>query len=116
MPPNVGETSPLASLVIEKLGGRTTYRERALTFVGVVNQLLENNPNRVAWIVLNESPNTVRLGNTPEISTTTGWLLAPNGGVISMIYDEDGETVSAAVFVSPSVSTDVIRVREILRL
>jgi len=60
--------------------------------------VLRANPDRLAWAVYNLSPNNVYLAWSPDVSTTKGVLLDPNGGTLILLADEDGELVGYEVW------------------
>lgn len=108
--------SPLEALSIHRFGGRTTIRERLVTVGTARIELLSNNPNRLFWRMQNESDTDVRIGNDPNITATSGWLLLNNGGGISMTWEEDGEAVGYQVFGISSAAAKVVRVAEVVRI
>jgi hypothetical protein len=116
LPDNGKGLSPLEALVIERLGGKTTIVESLVTVGTTRGIMLVNNPNRIFWAMINEGTSSVRVSNDPDIGSTSGWLLSSNGGVIMMIYDEDGEAVGQQVFGIASIAGQVVRVRETVRL
>lgn len=90
----------LAGLLLERFKCKTRAVENPLvTAVGTTAILvLANNPNRLAWVIVNLSANTLYLALGNDVSATKGVLLAPNGGSASMVWDEDFQTVGWAVW------------------
>lgn len=78
--------------------------------------VLPNNPNRVFWAMINEGANDIHISTDPSITNTSGWLLPASGGVISMNWQIDGESVGYAVYAICSVSPNNLRIREVIRL
>jgi len=90
--------------MLEALFGIKSYpRENSLLFdpatgldqVGVVAvRILTNNPQRVSFQIVNLSANVVYIGLTNQVAATHGIRLAPNGGLMSAIWDRDFEEVA----------------------
>lgn len=83
---------PLADLLMERFKVRTRAVEnpQAVTSLGTTAQvILANNPNRLGWVIVNLSTNIVYLGLTNAVSATRGIRLNANGGLASMVWDED---------------------------
>lgn len=115
--PDVDKTpAPLEELVIKVLGGRTFIRERVVLCGVTRTSLMPNNPNRLAWAIINEGAYDATIANDPNMTTTSGWFLPQGGGVISAIYLEDGESVGLEVFGAGRSSNVNVRVREVIRL
>ncbi len=108
--------SPLEGLSIQKFGGRTFGRDTVISVLITRIDLLPNNPNRIQWVVINEGANDVRLSIDPAVTTSSGWLLQANGGVISMDQTYDGEAVGYAVYAIANGATSNVRIREVIRL
>jgi len=90
-----------ASAYIEKKYGRKTRSiENPITrTVGTSPALvLQNNPDRLMWLIVNLSSYNVYIAFEPDVSTTKGVLLSANGGSCSMSVDEDGEAVTHEVW------------------
>ncbi len=107
--------SPLEEVSFDRLKGKTYPREFTLLIDTSRTDILPNNPNRLAWQMINEGADDVRVSTDPTVSQVSGWLLVKSGGVISMIYYDDGEAVGYAVYGVTTVANNRIRVREILR-
>jgi len=109
-------SSPLADLVTERLGGRTYLQERTVTVGTSIIQVLENNPNRLAYDLINESANDIRVSTDSTITATSGWLVVAKGGLFGMVYYDDGEGVGQALYAIAAAAGSVVRVREVIRL
>lgn len=77
-------------------------------------QLLRNNPNRLAWIAVNLSPQNIWLALDMEVGEDHGILLTPNGGSVSFIYEEDFEACCWEVFAVAGADNSDIFILEIL--
>lgn len=79
-----------------------------------VTKILPNNPNRLAWIILNLSPNNVFIALDTKVASTHGILLTPSGGSATMIYEEDFEATCWEVFGTAAVDASDIFVLEVV--
>ena len=81
----------LDELVQTRLGVKTTVRVNdQLSSVGVTAaRALILDPNRVAFAIVNLSPNIVYTGPVANVSSTRGFRLNPNGGHYLGLWDED---------------------------
>lgn len=52
-------------------------------------RLLPNNPDRLAWILINLSVNPMYINLTDAVSAINGIYVPPNGGFVGMVWDED---------------------------
>lgn len=59
-------------------------------------EVLRNNPDRLAFLVINLSANTIYLSLTRSVGSTRGIRLGPNGGHVAFNADEDGDIVGYA--------------------
>lgn len=109
-------TSPLKDVTLTRFQGKTYAQETTLTTSTTRAVLLSNNPNRLFWIVINEGVSDVRVSTDPGITTASGWLVPAGGGVLSMFWEEDGESVGYTVYIIASANTPLVRVREVIRL
>ncbi len=107
--------SPLEALSIQRFGGRTFGVETLVQVFGVRTRILANNPNRLAWSVINEGTVDARISTDANMTSASGWLLMGNGGVISMAEFDDGETVGYELFGASGAGNPTVRVREVLR-
>lgn len=108
--------STVADIIDSRYGGRVSFTETVITLITPLNRLLSNNPNRVGWVMINEGTDIIRLAPNPQVTVTSGWLLAPSGGIMSMSWDEDGDAVFSEVWAAISASSVTVRVREYIRL
>jgi len=108
---------PLANLLTERFKVRTRAVENplAVTSLGATAQkLLENNPNRLGFIVFNLSANVVYLSLTNEVSSTRGVRLNANGGSIGMVWDEDFQMTAWAWWGVASGAASAIYILEVV--
>ena len=57
-------------------------------------EMLKNNPNRVSFIVVNLSGNSLYMSTSPDVSSANGIYISPNGGRMILQWDVDFELVS----------------------
>lgn len=96
-----------------KVKTRQTINPEISTLTGGVDKVLGNNPNRLAWVIINLGSDTAYLGFTLDVSANKGIAVSPNGGFASMIWDEDFETVGYELFCKGTAS-DVLYVVEVV--
>ena len=114
---------PLAELLMErfKVKTRGVKNPGNVTSIGVTPQVfLPNNPNRLAFILLNLSANVIYIGLDNEVNagvgTEEGIRLDANGGSWSAIWDEDFQMTAWAwwaVATGAASRIFVLEVREI---
>jgi len=114
---------PLADLLERRFGVKTRGVRDPLGVSPIgVNPVivLSNNPNRLAFLVVNLSANLVYLDLENDVNVTpgaeVGFRLEPNGGYVGMIWDEDFQMTAWAWWaVSAGANTrlTILEVREI---
>lgn len=90
----------LADLLMERFKVKTRAIENpVITSIGATAVLvLNNNPNRLAWVMVNLSVNAIYMALNNGVSATNGIYIPPNGGNVSMIWDEDFQTTAWAIW------------------
>lgn len=85
----------LSELLEGLYGVKTTYRINPnISSVGTTAlKLLNNNPNRVSFLVVNMSVNALYVSPMQDVSSTKGIYIAPNGGFATFQWDRDFELV-----------------------
>ena len=76
-------------------------------------EILKNNPDRVFWLTLNLSGNTIYAALSEDVGPAKGIRLDANGGWASMSVEEDGEAVAYAVHAKASAAASAIYVLSI---
>lgn len=96
----------------KKFGGPASESEDVVTSTTTAAPLLGNDPDAMMLTIVNLGSNAAYLGLDARVSATRGLYLAPNGGAISMIVDEDG-TLPCRNWhvVSPSGNTAIYYLR-----
>ncbi|SRR6266571_1994906 len=99
-----GGTGATAHDISAKLFGavvRPVPKTAQVTAAGV--RILENSPRRVGWLIINRSAFDISVDYVQPIDSTAAILIAANGGTISSLVQEDGETTAWELFgLSPS--------------
>lgn len=103
--------------LIEKRFGMVTRAQSNVLVNEVdiaVTRILPNNPNRLAWIIINLSGNNVFIALDMGVSAAHGILLTANGGGASMIYEEDFEATCWEVWGMSTANNQDIHALEVL--
>jgi hypothetical protein len=61
-------------------------------------QLLQNDPSRVGWSLINLGAHPIYVSFDPEPSDTNGLYVAAHGGTISLVWNEDFELITKAIW------------------
>jgi len=113
--PLIPSKSPLENLSIGRFGGHTYAEENTKIVMNAVGVVIINNPNRVFWILINNGGNDVRLSFSAGLGVYTSFILPANGGVMSMSWEEDGESVGYAVYGYATADNTQCFLREVIR-
>lgn len=99
----------LAELIDKQYGVKTSYRINPLTDSIGTNptKFLENNPNRLAWYLVNLSGNTVYVSPDSDVSPNKGIAVSPNGGMLGFEYKTEFQLVGYAQFGVASAASQV---------
>lgn len=92
---------PLDTLLRERFKVRTRAVENPVrASVGTTAlEILHNNPNRYAWVIVNtHATQTLHLALTNEVTQATGIRLDAAGGSASMVWDEDFQATGWAIW------------------
>lgn len=91
----------LQELIEAKLGVKTDMRVNPLAATvndGVVTQLLHNDPNRLAWTLINLGTVQLMVAFTPDPSATKGIYISASGGYAGLNWEEDMEILTWPVW------------------
>ena len=108
----------LATLLVEKFKCKTRAVENPVaTSIGATAALVfNNNPNRLAWILVNLSVNAIYLALSSGVSATGGIYVSPNGGWRSMIWDEDFQMTGWGIWaIAPAGASDIYSVEVVVQ-
>ena len=76
-----------------------------------VTQVLKNNPDRLAWTLINLTAYSIYVAFDREVSTSRGILVPAAGGSLTLTAEEDGELVGYEVFaISKTASSTIFTV------
>ena len=106
----------LQKLIQKQFGIKTRLREDVLTSsLGVAaERVIPQNSNRLGWIIINLSTNTVYVGFNNGVSATNGIILVASGGSYSMIWNEDFDVVGYEIWGIASAAASAIKCYEII--
>lgn len=70
--------------------GKILSRETVGTVAASAGTILQNNPERVAFLLVNTSAGSITLRLSQQVTSGAGIVLGPNGGFFRMSILEDG--------------------------
>jgi len=105
-----------AEITARRFGGPTKIVETLVTVGTTAAKLFDNNPRRVAWTMTNRGSADCAVSFAQDVATGTGFILAASGGAIESYVDEDGETVSAALYAVSGAAGQTVRIVETVRV
>lgn len=79
-------------------------------------KVLDNNGDRLGWVVINLSSNTVYLALKSDVGSSKGVFVAPNGGSAMMIWDEDFQMTGWELWGKASGAGSAIYVIEVVAI
>lgn len=77
-----------------------------------VAELVRNRADRVALLLQNIGSAAVFVWFDPSVSTTRGFRLAPQGGTLGFVLDEDGEVTTAELWAVAASGTPEVSILE----
>jgi len=86
------------ALMRERFKGRGESVPTTVSVATTVTDILKNDPDRFSWIITNLSANRGFLWFDREVSSSRGIPIEASGGVVSTVWEEDGELTTYAVF------------------
>lgn len=106
----------LADLLRNKLGVATYPRINPLVdSVGISPvRILDNNPNRVGYLIVNVGSYPLYVAFSDAVSVTYGIYVAPAGGMVSAVWDEDFDLVGYELWGVAGGGTTKIYVHEVV--
>jgi hypothetical protein len=107
---------PVHDYLRSRYGFNLSADDRTVTVTAPLTQVLYNNPRRVGWTVCNRSPYPISLSFKWETPFGEGLLVPGNGGVVSMVLEEDGEAVFYPVFARLETGTATLWVYEVVEV
>lgn len=106
--------TPLAAAASQSLvrfGQRTRPVESNPTVDGTAVRLVQNNPNRVEFTVVNLGTDSVFVSTSNQVSSSNGILIPANGGM-TVLVEEDGEVAGYDWYVIANSGTQQLFVQE----
>ncbi len=99
----------------KKFGGNFREQESTPVIGAAAAQVVGNNPDRLALLVVVLGANTLFAGLLQTVSANNGIQVAPNGGSLSLLVDEDFTFCTRQLFaVAPGGNTQLY-VLELIR-
>lgn len=96
------EVKSLADMLMRVFGVRTTHRlnpEHVNPIVAAVQPVLGANPKRLGFVILNLGGNNCWVAPRDTVADDYGIQLVPNGGSVSMVWDEEFSMVTLPWYV-----------------
>lgn len=93
---------PLTDLLMErfKVKTRPVVNPKAVTSALITPQLiLSNNPNRLAWVIINLGANDAYIHFENDVSAINGIKLDKAGGHATMVWDEDFDATAWSMWI-----------------
>jgi hypothetical protein len=78
--------------------------------------LLLNNPNRLAWTIINLGSEAIYIAFTPDVAATKGIYVASGGGTMGLIFSEDFELVTYPIWAVGAVGSDDVYLIEVTEI
>lgn len=104
-----------ASYVQTKRGGlRTRLAESDVSVTTTAIQLLPNNPNRLAWEMVNNGIGRVDFTSKPPPVAGSSRPLGASGGFATMDAQDDGEATGWAQTGISAAGTNVVHITELI--
>lgn len=82
----MGATS---QLVAEQIGGTFNVRQRRQVIQTTPEQVLQNDPERVFWLIVNTGGLRAFVSFGRDIDTQNGVIIGPDGGSLSVTIEDD---------------------------
>lgn len=107
---------PLADLLRDQFGVKTRPRVNPVVsqVETVATKLADNNPNRLALIVINLGTTAMYIGLDSEVSAEKGIYVGANGGSLALIWNEDFDMVAWEWFAVAITSANKVYVIEVV--
>lgn len=103
----------LSRFVEDKFGMKTRSVTNPVTPTVATSKtlILKNNPDRLAYTVINLTGFALHVAFDREVSSTRGILIPPSGGSLTLTAEEDGELVGYELFgISTSSSSTIFTI------
>ena len=98
----------------KRFGIQTIPKESRPVANIIASVVIDNNPNRVYYSIMNRSSVNVAVGFGADLTVANGLLLPPNGGWVSQAIEEDGTAVAWAIYAASAVDAAALYILEIV--
>ena len=95
---------------------KTSTRETIVIVGTTTVQVVANNPNRVALVIMNRSDTSVSISTDAGVLTTTGFRLGADTGSVTFTKRDFGVMPSRQWFAISSANTKTIVVQETIKI
>lgn len=112
--PVTGATA--AEMSGRRFGGPTRVNRSTVTLTTAVQTILNSNPRRVFWQVINRGVVNAGVDIDPSASFAQSILMGAAGGFVQSDVTEDGETVAWPVYGVCESGTCVVMIYEVVRV
>jgi len=109
------ERSPLEALSRVRFGGKTYLLSTLVWVLITPTVIVKNNANRVFWLMLNANADDLFILPSGDSFISSFITLPARGGVFSLSFEEDGETVGYEWNGYMAVANHWIRLMEVIR-
>ena len=100
----------LHELIESNFGVKTSYDINPITGTALttITKVLNINPNRLGFTIMNMGANDVYVSPSNAVAVGSGILLQPNGGGMSMLWNEDFNKVGYDWYaIADGANTDI---------
>lgn len=107
-------SSPLSHLSERVYDRKTTIKHSNVDCGLTPTRIVEANPNRVMLQIHNPDPDYVHVAWDGNVTTTGDIMLSPQGGTLTLTFQEDGEVVGYEVWGVATPASAVVTVTEVI--
>ena len=106
----------LQGLIESQFGVKTSYEINPITGTALttVTKVLNINPNRLAFIVMNMGASAVYLSPSNTVAVGNGIIILPGGGGVTLVWNEDFNMVGLDWYAIADGANSDIYVMEIV--
>lgn len=108
----VAKISTLAQLLAEQYGARADVKMSTVTVTTTPSRILDNNPNRIGYIIINMSTGSAYINFSSTLSSTNGIILAQLGGQFGLTWRDDFDITGYEMYGIAASGSNVLTVIE----
>jgi len=92
---NIPHGASLAQYMAARWGVKTRLvPQQVFAVLTTAQRVIKNNPRRFGLTIVNQGTGQVNLDWSSSVLTTSGIILTPLGGTLTLVPDEDGELIT----------------------